>query len=977
MTVKFFVFLFAVILSTSDVLGLQRRARIKLENNGFIGPLIAINEDVPEDRTIIDRLIDVFTDASSYLHTASRYHTYLSNVTILIPKSWSDDPSYLPAIWETYDLANVIVDDPSQAYWHSPYSQQALPCGQGAEYIHLTPRWITDEDFSVYYWGPQGKVIVHEWGHLRWGLFDEYAITDDEHFYFDENGHTQPTRCSEEITGRCLDIYNNYKKCNKKPENGLMPEPGCMFFPDLNDNPGKGSYLFANYVDSVSDFCHNEEDGDPTTKHNRLANNMQNKLCNHRSSWEMMLMHPDFTTTNPIHGIDTTPHFNIIKAQPRRVVLVMDVSLSMLLNDRLKLLVQAATSYIRHIIPEDSWIGLVEFSTYSNITYPLTQVTSDEVREQVIASLPTTPYGETCIGCGLLTGIQVLENGMHNTNGGILFLVSDGQENTPPLIDEVIDDLTAAQVTIDSMSFSDEADVKLTALSQDFGGLSYYFSESTDSTALHDGFTSTVVDRDISDSATPIPVASVLEKVRKQNQKKNNVYIDDTLGNNTKFLFYSRRFNQAQDAITVELSSPSGVIYDDKFTGYMFEVKTLTTTIEIPGLAEYGRWSYTIMNSDSEDHYVEVAVHSVASDSALGAMRLSSWVGDPIITESPPKTVIYAELRRAHTPIIDANVLAIIDRPGNNELTTLTLLDNGAGADIIKDDGIYSAYFLEYVNTDDCDNNPCRYSISVTADDIDGNARITTFTTASGALPINNTVLPVDKEDPISVGNFDRTATGGVIQLADDVIVGDPADSLDVFPPSRITDLADITDVNSTYSGHVTLTWTASGDDFDQGTASYYDLRYDTAFSAVFDNFDEATRVKEGDVIDGSLLSPQPAGSREEITVSIPIPTTTNMTYYFAVVAVDDADNHSNKSNIASVSATIVYLGEEYMLPGLEAWAIVLITLTCVAAVGATVAIAIYILKIHKNKKVAPNDEKPDVEKTAPQAEGADVTRQT
>ena len=51
-----------------------------------------------------------------------------------------------------------------------------------------------------------------------------------------------------------------------------------------------------------------------------------------------------------------------------------------------------------------------------------------------------------------------------------------------------------------------------------------------------------------------------------------------------------------------------------------------------------------------------------------------------------------------YTPVIDSDVTAIVDLPCGSENVTTTLQpkDDGIGADIRKDDGIYSAYFTEF-----------------------------------------------------------------------------------------------------------------------------------------------------------------------------------------------------------------------------------------------------------------------------------------
>lgn len=39
---------------------------------------------------------------------------------------------------------------------------------------------------------PTGRLLVHEWAHLRWGVFDEY--NDDEPFYSASSKRIEATR---------------------------------------------------------------------------------------------------------------------------------------------------------------------------------------------------------------------------------------------------------------------------------------------------------------------------------------------------------------------------------------------------------------------------------------------------------------------------------------------------------------------------------------------------------------------------------------------------------------------------------------------------------------------------------------------------------------------------------------------------------------------------------------------------------------
>jgi len=90
----------------------------------------------------------------------------------------------------------------------------------------------------------------------------------------------------------------------------------------------------------------------------------------------------------------------------------------------------------------------------------------------------------------------------------------------------------------------------------------------------------------------------------------------------------------------------------------------------------------------------------------------------------------------------------------------------------------------------------------------------------------------------------------------------------------------------------VTLLWTATGDDGNVGTASYYDIRYQTAGIASADTatwWSAATRVLP-------VPTPRPPGSTDSVLVRGLTPLTT---YYFMIRVGDEVPNWSGFSNLA------------------------------------------------------------------------------
>ncbi|KAH1166319.1 hypothetical protein KIL84_015491, partial [Mauremys mutica] len=74
----------------------------------------------------------------------------------------------------------------------------------------------------------------------------------------------------------------------------------------------------------VVEFC------DQST-HNEKATNMQNKMCNYKSTWEVIMNSPDFSNSSPINSASPPfeTSFSLLQTKDRVVCLVLDVSGSM------------------------------------------------------------------------------------------------------------------------------------------------------------------------------------------------------------------------------------------------------------------------------------------------------------------------------------------------------------------------------------------------------------------------------------------------------------------------------------------------------------------------------------------------------------------------------------------------------------------------------------------------------------------------
>ena len=76
-------------------------------------------------------------------------------------------------------------------------------------------------------------------------------------------------------------------------------------------------------------------------------------------------------------------------------------------NSRISKLYQASWYIIQTKIPDNSWLGIVWFEAIAYRKKELTQVTSQQVRDELISALPNTVLGSTCIGCGIDAALEV------------------------------------------------------------------------------------------------------------------------------------------------------------------------------------------------------------------------------------------------------------------------------------------------------------------------------------------------------------------------------------------------------------------------------------------------------------------------------------------------------------------------------------------------------------------------------------------
>ncbi|XP_060132734.1 calcium-activated chloride channel regulator 1-like [Zootoca vivipara] len=844
---------------------------VKLNSGGFEDIVIAINPAVAEDNKIVDNIKDMLKEASAYLFNATEQRFYFKSVKVIIPLKWATKIEYGRVATESYDKADVIVAEPYLKYGDDPYTLQYGGCGESGRYIHFTPNFLTNDSLHAVY-GSRGRVFVHEWAHLRWGVFDEY--NNDSPFYTTGIKQAEATRCSAGVTGqyRFPISPGKTRKCKVESRTQLY-EAGCQFIPDKMQT-AQASIMYMQSLSSVTQFC-NE------SNHNIKATNMQNKLCNYRSTWEVIKNSPDFKSSTPINAPPPDPTISLLQTGDRVLCLVLDVSGSMTLSNRINRLKQAAEIFLLQIIEAGSWVGIVTFNDLAEIKSDLQLISNDSVRQNLTALLPTTAGGGTTICLGVRTGFQVILKKYPNTKGSEIVLLTDGEDGG---ISSCFSDVENSGSIIHIIALGPNAARELEMLADMTGGLKFSATDRLDSNGLILAFTGiSSGSGDISQQS--IQLESKSHSVGSGRWFDGIVTIDKTVGNDTFFVV----------TWSTSIYSPGILLIDPKGKKYSHNnfvidnTNVRTARLSISGTAEVGDWEYSFQNTHSKEQIISITVTSRAASVSVPPVLVKPYMNQDN-NRYPNPMVIYAEISQGFLPVIGANVTAIVeDEKGKTE--ELELYDNGSGADILKHDGIYSRYFTSFTQDG-------RYNLKVRVQGKDKDVRLVPRQSQALYIPgfVENGVIkmnsprPEATEDEIqaNLGSFSRVASGGSF-----VVSGVPnTKPPDVFPPCQITDL----EVElAADDDEFLLSWTAPGNDYDVGQAERYEIKMSENPLELRDtSFDSATSVNT------TGLTVEVAGVKQSFQYKSEKLTKENgSSIYFAIRAIDGSNNAGKPSNAA------------------------------------------------------------------------------
>ncbi|XP_063609720.1 calcium-activated chloride channel regulator 4-like [Penaeus indicus] len=699
----------AIVVALAGLCHITRAQVVTVDNNAYRGLVVSISENLNEllCDEYINGIKNMFTAGSELLYSATDNRLSFGEVTIVVPEAWAcqDVVNSSNVAW---DQAHFRVGPLHSVFGQNPWTQQPRGCGEPGDFMYFPEPFLLENSTL----GSKGSVLVHEWAKYRWGVFEEYGHRADPIFpsatkSYDANETLRHTYCTDG------EVKGNFYQCDGDNLDS------CYFVPSADETTGVTSSLLATpFLSSVVNFCTSETHvADVPTKHNLL--------CEKRSTWDVIKDHSDITGTSP--GVAVTPSFTVKRLTSQttgnKLVFLLDVTAPMKVGaDTWNYLRDAVRQFILSEATNGMQVGLVSFTDSATIISEL--VTLDGGNRGTLAEkVPNSPQDAQSkkVAEGISKAKQVLgaegtvilvtENmKIHSED---LVAAADGTPVWPILYPHLI-----------GVSYSNYQDLA------DAGGVSVFTIEDE------------VVDFGI------ISIQSV----------DNRVAL-------TRFFLgiqYATQGISPQEIVSsscsgyscqMSLDVPANTNYEETFNIEIYfcdvDGTDLTATVRDPMGAVIGN-SY---NQDTNSLYrgtgLQAGTYTVEVSRQGNAMDVKSSLLATLQTESGGYAIklwssldlqhleytsdsaptLFAMVSEGDSHVVYASVTATVTDSGQNT-AVLVMRDDGTGADVTGNDGVYSAYLIGLSQLGSA-------SVQVSANDNGGLAKLVTGTTRTAPVDVN------------------------------------------------------------------------------------------------------------------------------------------------------------------------------------------------------------------------------------------------
>jgi len=366
---------------------------------------------------------------------------------------------------------------------------------------------------------------------------------------------------------------------------------------------------------------------------------------------------------------------------------------------------KSAASQFVELMVENDQVAVVSFSTSASVDFPLTTITSPQVKESAQAAIANIfSGGGTSIGSGMSVGQGQLD-GAEEDHAHAQILLSDGQENEPPWIDDILPTIPQRTdiYTIALGSGADEA--KLQQVATATGGQYFLAPSASELQLIYNLIQGAVGGNQI--------ISSSGGSVAQGATSSQSAFLDNTVDNSTFFLGWGG------SDLDLTLVTPSGATIDSATAAADSDIEYISAeTYEyyIINSPEGGRWDARVYGEETS--YPDEA-YSLSVTGETDLRVYGSFYDDNLEVKQPINLLV--TLTNGGTPVTEAVVVGQVtppvfshsrgDRFGDDDPpyfntthplqpldsdSVITLLDDGAHGDGAADDGVYGAI---YTNT--------------------------------------------------------------------------------------------------------------------------------------------------------------------------------------------------------------------------------------------------------------------------------------
>ncbi|XP_068219578.1 calcium-activated chloride channel regulator 1-like isoform X2 [Palaemon carinicauda] len=883
--------------------------QLVLQDGAYDGLVVEVSSKISPDhcKTIVDGLQMVLTSWSEALYLATEGMMSLRSASVIYPRHWgtrscvphaSPNPPPIPT-----HPPHIKLGAPHPVFGDSPWTQQSRGCGQPGDYIYMGVGFLEAANSSASHVSRAASILVGEWGKYRWGLFSEAGHAGDPLYM---PWYRQGQRWAASV---CTDVRIPSPVCH--PDHAHH----CAWPPEVHRN-ATSSLLSLPHLPQVTKFCDSKT-------HNQEAPTKQNALCDGLSAWEVMKRHSDFAEAQSRRTSTgyLSPQIHFIRKPTQRFILLVEDTTIMNVQRRWEFVRKAIRRVVVYDLPNGAEVGVVVFNAVAKQAAQLfkLETTSSDLRERVGSSLPRNPStarsSQACIVCGIRKAINILKEADASTQEANIVLVTSGSHDRQAETEEVREIVLEYGLRLQLVLYPltekpglPAPDHSLVPIAKESGGRVFTVMDEgvgIDSkvsmlVSLMEALTAAVAS---GGAITPVLVHSSTYKGGIASLSTGAFSLDDSVMAHARFAIYYYDLNHVGN--TIQLTSPSGAT----FASVNMQEEDGDVNMIFVNLhnAERGVWRYKVENRADSHQALHIQVTSHPNLSSDVVVRV--WTNqDTIINideEQQNPIILYAEVKIGGAAIMNAGVMATLQRLGTNETggtfspVRVPLLDLGTGEpDITRGDGVYSRYAPPL-------EGPARYSLLLSVDAEKGVLALAQAHSRDHDLRHHRHTLAkelVYGEYTDGHGWITPSCCGSVVPFAHTrqsppftrQITGPTLDirqghllHRDRVPPARIVDL--VAWVN-TSSGGVVLDWTAVGEDRDWGRAQSYEGFVATSKS-------QAAKKCTGEYI-RDLPTPATAGTRERSRVKI---TLRDTVLWVCIVAVDAQGNRSPPSNPAAL----------------------------------------------------------------------------